>query len=127
MADRTIQYRQLVEVAPRDCASQWGNDGLEILSTPSLLGTMERVCVEALTPVLGPGEMTVGTGVTMTHTAPARLGEQVSYEIEAVIDGRRIDVKFTVQRIGGVVVSSGEHRRAKVNVESFLRSIGTGV
>ncbi|MDJ0362546.1 hypothetical protein [Rhodococcus sp. H29-C3] len=121
---RTVQMRQFVEVRPEDCATQWGNDGLDVLSTPTILGTMERLCVEALAPALRVGEMTVGTGVEMSHTAAALLGELVSYDIEAAVDGRRIDVTFTVTSSDQTVISRGRHSRATVDARRFKQKLG---
>ncbi|WP_328811842.1 thioesterase family protein [Rhodococcus sp. NBC_00294] len=121
---RTVQLRQSVEVGPRDCATQWGNDGLDVLSTPTILGTMERLCVEALAPTLQVGEMTVGTGVEMSHTAAALLGESVIYHVEASIDGRRIDVTFTVTGSDQTIISRGRHSRATVDAERFKQKLG---
>lgn len=121
---RTVQMRQLVEVQPQDCATQWGNDGLHVLSTPTILGTMERLCVEALAPTLHAGEMTVGTGVEMSHTAAALLGDSVSYDIEAAVDGRRIDVTFTVTNGDQTIISRGHHTRATVDAQRFKQKLG---
>ena len=41
-----LRARESVRVAPADCASVWGNDNLQVLSTPAMLGHVERLCVK---------------------------------------------------------------------------------
>lgn len=118
-----VHLRKAVQVVDKDCATQWGNDGLEVLSTPAILGAMERICVEALKPALNDGEMTVGIAVRMNHRAAVPLGEFVTYEIEGAIDGKRVGVDFRVTRDDGTVVSDGHHSRAIVDADRFVSRI----
>lgn len=113
----TGSARQIVR--QRDCASQWGNDGLHVLSTPAILGTMEQVCVDALTPALAPGQMTVGVRVDMHHRAPTPLGAEVEYRITVTGVDRKIRIAFTVTDTEGTVVCTGTHERAVIEVAAF--------
>lgn len=123
--DRSDQRRATVVriVRPEDCATRWGNEGLNVLSTPAILGTMEQACVELIAPCLRPGEMTVGTQVEMTHLAATPEGDEVSYDIALVLTGKRIQVEFTVTDTSGTVVSQGRHGRAIVMKDRFLARI----
>ncbi|MGX7828035.1 thioesterase family protein [Actinokineospora sp. 24-640] len=111
-------------VRERDCATQWGNEGLTVLSTPSILGLMEQTCVETLAATLEPGQMTVGAAVTMSHEAPSKLGEAVTYGVEIERRGKSIDVVFTVSNADGTVVSRGTHKRAVIDRARFLARLG---
>ena len=103
-----------------DCATRWGNDGLFVLSTPSMLGYLEMTCVEVLAPHLGQGQMTVGTGVSMSHQASVTRGDAAVYRVSMARDGRDIEVEFTVTDENGTVVSTGRHQRRVVDRERFL-------
>jgi fluoroacetyl-CoA thioesterase len=107
-------------VRAEDCATRWGNAGLEVLSTPAILGTMEQVCVDLAAAFLEDGEMTVGTRVEMTHEAATREGAEVMYDVTLTRAGRRIEVGFTVTDTDGTVVSRGRHQRAVILTQRFL-------
>jgi fluoroacetyl-CoA thioesterase len=110
---------RVLTVALADCASQWGNDGLDVLSTPAILGHMERLCVDTLAEDLAPGEMTLGTGVQMRHLAPACLGQEVTYHVTAGRLDRRITMTFRVTDASGGLLSDGTHERVVVDEARF--------
>ncbi|GAA4539566.1 thioesterase family protein [Amycolatopsis samaneae] len=110
-------------VEPADCASRWGNDGLNVLSTPAILGNMEQACVDALQAHLAPGEMTVGVKVEMHHRAPTPLGAEVEYRISVRGDHPKFEVDFSVVDSAGTVVCEGKHRRAAVRVAAFVAKL----
>lgn len=106
-----------------DCATRWGNEGLHVLSTPSILGSMEKVCVDLMAPKLEPGEMTVGVDVQLAHLAPTPKGDTVTFEVVMRRDGRTIDVEFVATDSRGTVVSKGTHKRAIINKDRFLAKL----
>ncbi|MEU4249950.1 hotdog domain-containing protein [Amycolatopsis sp. NPDC026612] len=124
MEGHTIEGRDSRVVEEDDCAVRWGNEGLYVLSTPAILGGMERVCVAAIAAELEPGEMTVGVDVHLEHLAPTPMGDTVTYDVVMKRHGRGIDVDFTVTDAGGVVVSRGTHRRAVIDKQRFLGKLG---
>ena len=99
-----------------DCASQWGNPGLEVLSTPAVLGNMERICAEAMAPYLESGEITVGVKVTMNHRAPTPLDSDIEYYVSAPAVDRKTEFSFKVRDENGTVVCEGTHMRAVTEV-----------
>ncbi|MGE7391078.1 thioesterase family protein [Streptomyces sp. NPDC004126] len=110
-------------VAPSDCATQWGNDGLEVLSTPAILGNMERVCAGAMSLYLDAGEMSVGVNVTMNHRAPAPVGAEVEYRVESIGVDRKTEFVFEVRDAHGTLICDGTHARAVVEADSFQTRI----
>lgn len=120
---RRVDGERTRVVREDDCASRWGNEGLLVLSTPAMLGLMEQTCVEVLAPVLAAGEMTVGVGVTLTHAAAARCGDPVTYRVDLTVEGRVVDVDFTVVGPTGTVLGHGTHRRRIVDRTTFLRRL----
>ena len=110
-------------VQPGDCATQWGNAGLEVLSTPAILGNMERLCAEALTGYLESDEMTVGVAATLNHRAPTPLGATVEYRVRTAGVDRKIGFEFEVRDAHGTVVCDGTHLRAVIDATGFRRKV----
>jgi predicted thioesterase len=73
-----------------------GQEGARVLSTPHMIGYMERTCRDAVLPLLDPGYDTVGTQVNLWHLAAAPMGMSVTFgaEVTGVIDRR---IQFRVE------------------------------
>jgi fluoroacetyl-CoA thioesterase len=96
-----------------------GNEGARVLSTPHMIGFMERTCRNAVLPLLDPGYDTVGTHVNVYHLAAAPLGMAVTFfaEVTAVNDRRvqfRVEAHDEKEKIG-----EGTHERAIIDVARF--------
>ncbi len=96
-----------------------GNDRARVLSTPQMIGLMERTCRDTVLPLLDSGFDTVGTHVDVYHRAAAPLGAAVKFTAEVIsVDGRRI--RFRVEALSGQeTVGEGTHERTVINVEKF--------
>ncbi|WP_193518717.1 thioesterase family protein [Nocardiopsis kunsanensis] len=114
---RTVLARQ------EDSASNWGNEGVEVLSTPAVLGHMEYTCVQLLEGWISDTEMTVGLSVDMEHLAPSKIGEPVRVTVELVEFGKRPALNFQVMDDSGNLISKGRHERAVVDREKFERKL----
>jgi len=57
-----------------------GGDG--VLSTPSMIGLMERAGIQAVQPILPAGYTTVGFEVHVNHFAPTPKGKKVTVRAE---------------------------------------------
>lgn len=121
--DAEISARVVRKVRVEECASCWGNDGLDVLSTPAILGNMEQVCVDTLQPYLEPGQMTVGVRVEMHHRAPTPLDDEVEYRVTVHTLRPKIEISFSVVDGAGNVVCSGTHQRAAVDAVAFKRKV----
>ncbi|WP_298646681.1 thioesterase family protein [uncultured Tistrella sp.] len=53
-----------------------------VLATPCLIADLERACALMLTPILAPGQLSVGAHIDVRHTAPTGVGGR--YTAEAV-------------------------------------------
>jgi predicted thioesterase len=100
-----------------------GTDGPRVLSTPHMIGYMERTCRDAVLPLLDAGCDTVGTHVDVYHLAAAPIGAVVTFTAEVVaVDGRRIQFRVEAwdetEKIG-----EGTHERAIINVAKFATRI----
>jgi predicted thioesterase len=96
-----------------------GLEGARVLSTPHMIGFMERTCRDAVLPLLDPGYDTVGTHVNVAHLAAAPMGMAVTFQAEVTgMSDRRIQFRVEAwdekEKIG-----EGTHERAIINVAKF--------
>jgi predicted thioesterase len=96
-----------------------GDEGVRVLSTPHMIGCMERTCRDTALPLLAPGHDTVGTKVNISHLAAAPIGALVTFtaEILAVTNHRiefRVEAWDEHEKIG-----EGTHERAIIDVAKF--------
>jgi fluoroacetyl-CoA thioesterase len=110
-------------VTDQDTAASVGSGNLPVLGTPRLLAWCEAATCAALAPALDTGQTSVGTRVTLEHTAPSAVGAAVQVTASVVhVDGKL--VRFTVAaRQGGRLVGSGEVTRVVVDAERFMSRV----
>jgi fluoroacetyl-CoA thioesterase len=107
------------EVTDNLATSFLGVDGAEVLSTPNMIGLMERTCRDTVLPLLDPGYDTVGTHVNVAHLSAAPLGSRVWFRVEVIaVDGRRIEFRVEAESDHGKI-SEGTHQRTIINVAKF--------
>src|ERR1035437_2296046 len=96
-----------------------GMDGARVLSTPHMIGYMERTCRNTVLPLLEPGHDTVGTHVNVYHLAATPMGMTVTFRAEITgVTGRR--VQFRVEAWDEKEKNGeGTHERAIINVAKF--------
>jgi predicted thioesterase len=96
-----------------------GNEGARVLSTPHMIGFMERTCRNTVLPLLDPGYDTVGTHVNVAHLAAAPMGTTVTFRAEVIKAGER-RVEFRVEAWDETEkIGEGTHERAIINVARF--------
>ena len=100
-----------------------GLEGARVLSTPHMIGYMERTCRDTILPLLDAGHDTVGTHVNVAHLAAAPMGMAVTFtcEIMGVSDRRvqfRVEARDEKEKIG-----EGTHERAIINVAKFTTKL----
>ena len=102
----------------------FATDGMPaVLSTPILLGQLERTARELLAPLLDADERTVGAEVELRHFAPTPLGQRVTCTARVIAVERR-EVTFQIEARDQVeIVARGLHKRAVIRVESFARRV----
>lgn len=96
-----------------------------VFATAFLVGLLERACVELLLDHLDwPREMTVGTHVDVSHTAPTPPGRTVTVEVELVeVEGRRLVFEVTAHD-GVAEISRGRHERHLIDADRFRERLG---
>ncbi|MEZ5232102.1 MAG: thioesterase family protein [Acidimicrobiia bacterium] len=92
---------------------------MKVLSTPSMIGLMERTCLESVLDHLDAGESTVGTHVCVSHVAAAASGETVTVTARlAEVNKRRLT--FEVRAAAGdKLLGEGTHQRAVIDTSRF--------
>ena len=108
-------------VGPQDLASsisnQTGDSFPPVLATARMVALMEIAASRVLVPLLGPGELSVGVTVDITHTAPTPLGAEVTATARyAGREGKLFLFEVSVSDPAGEV-GRGWHKRAIVSNE----------
>jgi fluoroacetyl-CoA thioesterase len=94
-----------------------------VLSTPNLIGLLERTARLTLAPFLEANERTVGIEIELRHLAPTPVGETVTCTARVIhVDAREISFHLEA-RDAHEIIARGSHRRAVIRVESFNRRV----
>jgi fluoroacetyl-CoA thioesterase len=92
-----------------------GGEG--VLSTPSMIGLMERAGIQAVQGHLPEGHTTVGFEVHVKHFGATPKGKTVTVRAELVeVDGRKLRFKVEAHD-QDKKVGDGTHRRAIIPVQ----------
>ena len=94
-----------------------GTLGFEVLSTPGMIGMMERTAAMLVYPQLDEGQATVGFEVCIKHVGGALEGATctVTARLREVKDGRKL--RFDVEvREGERTIGVGTHERRIISV-----------
>ena len=96
------------------------SEPLRVLSTPNMIGLIERTAIEAVQPYLAPGQATVGTRVDVAHLAGTLVGMTITITVElTAIDRRkltfRVEVRDELDEAG-----KGTHERFIVDASQRL-------
>ncbi|MGA9912968.1 thioesterase family protein [Paraburkholderia sp.] len=106
-------------VGTQDLASAFGNDSDEkypdVMSTPAMLGLMERACAEIMRGELKDGQLSVGVNTQLTHSAPTPVGAEVSATATFRAQEGNLFVFDIVAHDSKGQVGNGTHARAIVD------------
>lgn len=107
------------------CASAIGNTGVDVVSSPWLVGVIEEASHRLVRDLYDPGEGTVGVHLDVAHLAAGLPGAEITAHARLIgVDGRRLRFEveaFQQQR----VLMRGTHERVLVRVDRFMSSAGT--
>lgn len=116
-----LSLRESFEVNAEDTASAIGNAGVDVISTMVLIKLVETACGHLIAPAYDAGDATVGTRVALDHVGAAVPGRPV--EVLATlsgVSGRRLTFQVEIEQDGKRIMA-GEHGRAFVRLEKFLK------
>ena len=102
----------------------FATDGMPaVLSTPNLIGLLERTARKALEPFLEADERSVGMEIELRHLAPTPLGAEVVCIARVYhVEGRKVDFQIEA-REQGRLIARGLHKRAIIRVQSFANQL----
>jgi fluoroacetyl-CoA thioesterase len=111
-------------VGPEDLANslpiETGDAFPAVLATARMVALMEIAASRVLKPLLGPGELSVGVTVHITHSAPTPPGANVTATARyAGREGKLFLFEVTATDPGGEI-GRGWHKRAIVTSERLL-------
>jgi fluoroacetyl-CoA thioesterase len=105
-------------------AIDFAGDGMPaVLSTPNLVGFLERTAREAMAGCLDDNERSVGTEIDLKHFAPTPVGHTVHCTAR-VIHAEDRAVTFQIEaRDDREIIARGLHQRAVIRTDSFSRRV----
>ena len=103
---------------------EFATDGMPaVLSTPNLVGILERTARQAIAPFLDAEERSVGVELDLRHLAPAPPGAKVTATARVIrTNGRFVDFQLEARDEQELLIR-GVHKRAVVNVSSFTKRV----
>ena len=97
--------------------SDMGDSFPKVFATARMIGLMEIAAARVLQPLLGPGELSVGVTVDITHNAPTPPGVKVIATARyAGREGKLFRFEVSAADPGGEI-GRGWHKRAIVTSE----------
>ena len=111
---------ELQFVVEQKHAIDFATDGMPaVLSTPNLIGLLERTAREALAPFLEADERSVGAEIELRHFAPTPIGQRVTCTAR-VIQAEAKQVTFQIEaRDQHELIARGLNKRAVIRVGNF--------
>ena len=114
-----IRGKQEMTVTEDKTAAAIGSGELAVLATPAMIALMEKTAWKSVAGELEPGTGTVGTKVSVEHTAATSVGKTVWCETELVeVDRRRLVFRARMYDEAGEI-GSGVHERFIVRNDGF--------
>jgi len=111
------------QVGPQHAIDFAGDDMPAVLSTPNLIGFLERTARETMAGCLEAGEQSVGVEIELKHFAPTPAGQTVRCTARVIHAADR-EVTFQIEaRDDRELIARGLHKRAVIRTDSFSRRV----
>ena len=103
---------------------EFATDGMPaVLSTPHLIGILERTARQAIAPFLAADERSVGVEIELRHLAPSPLGARVTATARVIgHSGRFVNFQLEARDENELIVR-GVHKRAVIHIGSFAKRL----
>lgn len=123
-APRIGTFGETTFVVDQKHCIEFASDGMPaVLSTPNLIGILERTARQAIAPLLDSNERSVGVEIDLKHLAPSPLGAKVTATARVIgHTGRLVDFQIEARDEHELIVR-GVHKRAIIQIESFARRL----
>jgi len=116
-------HQAQVTASPGELASALGNAGVDVVSSPAIIGHLEMACHHVIYPHFDDGEASVGVGFSLRHVGAAFPDRPMDVAAELIAqNGKRFTFRVKAEQDGRAVMT-GEHERALVHLESFLKRL----
>ncbi len=100
----------------RDRTIDFMGEECRVYATPCLVRDIEHTCRDLILDHADPGEDSVGTSISLAHTAATLIGMWAEITVTVIaVDGRR--VRFAVSATDPLEpIGTGEHERVVVDI-----------
>jgi len=114
-----LSHETTLVVSEADSIHFLGGSVTPALSTPSMILNLEITARNAVLPLLGPGEDTVGVLVNVSHLAATPVGMKVTFRATLTgVDNRRLT--FAVEAHDEEEkIAEGTHQRFRIDVARY--------
>lgn len=111
------------KVEPQHAIDFSGGGMPAVLSTPNLIGFLERTAREAMAGCLDDDERSVGTEIELKHLAPTPIGHTVRCTARVIhVEDR--EVMFQIEaRDDRELIARGLHQRTVIRVDRFAQRV----
>ncbi len=100
-----------------------GNGMPAVLSTPNLIGFLERTARETIASCLDADERSVGIEIEIRHLAPTPIGQTIQCSARIItVDDRKVTFQIEA-RDQHELIARGLHKRAVIRTDSFARRV----
>lgn len=114
-----IEGTKEIVVSEEISARTMGSGELAVLATPEMVALVEEAAWRSVAPALEEDQGSVGTAMTLEHSAPTPLGMRVVAHTTLVkVDGRRLVFEWECSDESGQV-GKGTHERFVIFSERF--------
>lgn len=111
------------QVERSDTALEVGSGDLLVYATPCMVAMMEGAACAAIAPALKEGQTSVGTMLSIQHTAATPVGLEVRAEAEVTaVEGKKVIFRVTAFDEKGEI-GHGTHERVLVTSQKFLEKV----
>ena len=119
MIEKGIKGHLEQTVTDELCADRIGSGLVKVFATPMMIAIIERTCNESVTPLLDPGQGTVGTRIDVSHCAATPVGMRVWCDSELIeVDRRRLVFSVRAYDQCGLI-GEGTHERFIIDSDRF--------
>ncbi len=114
---------QVIQTEMKHAVEFAGNGMPAVVSTPHLVGFLERTARETMAHHLDADERSVGIEIDIRHLAPTPVGQAIHCTARIIaVEDRKITFQIEARDAYEVIVR-GLHRRAVIRTESFSRRV----
>ncbi|MCL2398519.1 MAG: thioesterase family protein [Defluviitaleaceae bacterium] len=110
-------------VKDTNTAKAVGSGNLDVFSTPMMIALMEEAACNVLANSLEPGQSSVGTQISIDHTAASPLNSNITATATITgIEGRKVTFDISAKDDKSEI-GKGTHTRFIVDAERFMAKL----